>query len=68
MSDEFIGKLDAWAEANGVKGRSEALRRLVALGLKAKRMRLALIAILLGHGRYCCLLAKPESDFACLCF
>jgi len=32
-----MGKVDAWAKANGVKGRSEAIRLLVELGLKAKK-------------------------------
>ena len=36
LSDEFMGNLDAWADANGVT-RSEAIRRLVELGLKAKK-------------------------------
>ena len=31
-----MGAVDTWAEANGVKGRSEAIRQLVELGLKAK--------------------------------
>jgi hypothetical protein len=36
LSDEFMANLDAWATANGVT-RSEAIRRLVEIGLKAKR-------------------------------
>jgi len=32
---DLIEQIDAWAKAEGV-GRSEALRRLVGLGLKAK--------------------------------
>jgi hypothetical protein len=36
LSDEFVAKVDAWAEANKVS-RSEAIRRLVELGLKAKK-------------------------------
>ena len=36
LSDEFMANLDAWAVANDVT-RSEAIRRLVELGLKAKR-------------------------------
>jgi predicted DNA-binding protein len=35
LSDEFMADLEAWAEANGVT-RSEAIRRLVEIGLKAK--------------------------------
>jgi hypothetical protein len=35
LSDEFMTKLEAWATANGVT-RSEAIRRLVEIGLKAK--------------------------------
>jgi hypothetical protein len=35
LSDEFMANLEAWAVANDV-GRSEAIRRLVELGLKAK--------------------------------
>ena len=33
LSDEFIAKVERWAESNNV-GRSEAIRRLVELGLK----------------------------------
>jgi metal-responsive CopG/Arc/MetJ family transcriptional regulator len=36
LSDEFIAKVDAWAQAHGT-GRSEAIRRLVETGLKAKK-------------------------------
>ena len=38
LSDEFIAKVDTWAasQADG-PGRSEAIRRLVELGLKAKK-------------------------------
>jgi hypothetical protein len=37
LSDEFIAKLDTWAaEQDDEPGRSEAIRRLVELGLKAK--------------------------------
>ena len=38
LSDEFIAKVDTWAasQTDG-PGRSEAIRRLVELGLKAKR-------------------------------
>lgn len=36
LSDEFIAKVDAWAQAHGT-GRSEAIRRLVEMGLKAKK-------------------------------
>jgi len=35
LSDEFMADLEAWAQANGVT-RSEAIRRLVEIGLKAK--------------------------------
>jgi hypothetical protein len=35
LSDEFVATIDAWAEAQGAT-RSEAIRRLVELGLKAK--------------------------------
>jgi hypothetical protein len=38
LSDEFIAKLDTWAaEQDDGPGRSEAIRRLVELGLKAKK-------------------------------
>jgi hypothetical protein len=38
LSDEFITALDAWAaQQPDEPGRSEAIRRLVELGLKAKR-------------------------------
>jgi metal-responsive CopG/Arc/MetJ family transcriptional regulator len=36
MPSGLISEVDAWSEANGT-GRSEAIRRLVELGLKAKR-------------------------------
>jgi hypothetical protein len=37
LTDEFIAKVDAWAEHQADEpGRSEAIRRLVELGLKAK--------------------------------
>ena len=36
LSDEFMTNVDAWAAANDVS-RSEAIRRLVELGLKAKK-------------------------------
>jgi hypothetical protein len=36
LSDEFIATVDAWAEKHEVT-RSEAIRRLVELGLKAKK-------------------------------
>jgi hypothetical protein len=37
LSDEFIAKVDAWAATQEDEpGRSEAIRRLVELGLKAK--------------------------------
>jgi len=38
LSDEFIAKVDVWAAQQGDKPvRSEAIRRLVELGLKAKK-------------------------------
>jgi hypothetical protein len=38
MSDEFIASVDAWiAEQADHPSRAEAIRRLVELGLKAKR-------------------------------
>jgi hypothetical protein len=38
LSDEFIVKIDTWAtQQDDMPGRSEAIRRLVELGLKAKR-------------------------------
>jgi hypothetical protein len=37
LTDEFIANVDAWAAAQDDQpGRSEAIRRLVELGLKAK--------------------------------
>jgi hypothetical protein len=37
LSDKFMGKVDAWAvQQADMPGRSEAIRRLVELGLKAK--------------------------------
>jgi metal-responsive CopG/Arc/MetJ family transcriptional regulator len=37
LSDEFIAKVDAWANRqDDTPSRSEAIRRLVELGLKAK--------------------------------
>jgi hypothetical protein len=37
LSDEFIEQIDAWAvKQDDVPGRSEAIRRLVEIGLKAK--------------------------------
>jgi hypothetical protein len=37
LSDEFLSKVDAWSsKQNDKPGRSEAIRRLVELGLKAK--------------------------------
>jgi hypothetical protein len=37
LSDEFIANVDAWAAAQKDQpGRSEAIRRLVEIGLKAK--------------------------------
>jgi hypothetical protein len=38
LTDEFIAKVDAWATSqDDDPGRSEAIRRLVDLGLKAKK-------------------------------
>ncbi len=38
LSDEFIAKVDAWAASQDDEpGRSEAIRRLVELGLKVKK-------------------------------
>jgi hypothetical protein len=38
LSDEFISTVDAWAaQQTDTPGRSEAIRRLVDLGLKAKK-------------------------------
>jgi hypothetical protein len=38
LSDEFIANVDAWAAAQEDEpGRSEAIRRLVELGLKSKK-------------------------------
>jgi hypothetical protein len=37
LSDEFIASVDAWAaQQDDAPGRSEAIRRLVELGLKVK--------------------------------
>jgi hypothetical protein len=37
LTDDFISKVDAWAaQQRDEPGRSEAIRRLVELGLKAK--------------------------------
>jgi hypothetical protein len=37
LSDEFLAKVDAWAnQQDDDPGRSEAIRRLVELGLKAR--------------------------------
>jgi metal-responsive CopG/Arc/MetJ family transcriptional regulator len=35
MSDELMGRIERWAEENSAT-RSEAIRRLVEIGLKAK--------------------------------
>jgi hypothetical protein len=41
LTDEFIAKLDAWAAAQADEpGRSEAIRRLVEIGLKAPKVKL----------------------------
>jgi len=38
LSDEFIASVDAWAASqDDAPTRSEAIRRLVELGLKAKK-------------------------------
>jgi hypothetical protein len=38
LSDQFIAMVDAWAASQDDEpGRSEAIRRLVELGLKAKK-------------------------------
>jgi hypothetical protein len=38
LSDEFIANVDAWAASQDDQpGRSEAIRRLVEIGLKAKK-------------------------------
>jgi hypothetical protein len=38
LSDEFIANVDAWAASQTDQpGRSEAIRRLVELGLKVKK-------------------------------
>jgi hypothetical protein len=38
LSDEFIANVDAWSARQGDEpGRSEAIRRLVELGLKVKK-------------------------------
>jgi hypothetical protein len=38
LSDEFIAKVDQWAaKQDDAPGRSEAIRRLVEIGLKVKR-------------------------------
>lgn len=38
LSDEFMGKVDAWAaRQDDAPGRSEAIRRLVEIGLNTKR-------------------------------
>jgi Arc/MetJ-type ribon-helix-helix transcriptional regulator len=38
LSDEFIANVDAWAASQGdAPTRSDAIRRLVELGLKAKK-------------------------------
>jgi hypothetical protein len=37
LSDEFLAKVDVWAaKQDDLLGRSEAIRRLVEIGLKAK--------------------------------
>jgi hypothetical protein len=37
LSDDFLAKVDAWsAKQDDEPGRSEAIRRLVEIGLKAK--------------------------------
>jgi hypothetical protein len=42
LSDEFLSKVDAWSsKQNDEPGRSEAIRRLVELGLTVKRTKSA---------------------------
>ena len=36
IGDDLINQIMEWASANGMLSRSEAIRRLVELGLKAK--------------------------------
>jgi metal-responsive CopG/Arc/MetJ family transcriptional regulator len=36
LSDQLVGQIDAWAKAEKLS-RSEAIRRLVELGLKGQR-------------------------------
>jgi hypothetical protein len=36
LSDELLGAVDAWAKSHDM-GRSEAFRRLLEIGLKAKK-------------------------------
>jgi metal-responsive CopG/Arc/MetJ family transcriptional regulator len=36
MPQEIIDAMEQWASSNGAESRSEAIRRLVELGLKAK--------------------------------
>jgi hypothetical protein len=38
LSDDLVARVDRWASGEGIK-RSEAIRRLVELGLKAKAKR-----------------------------
>jgi Arc/MetJ-type ribon-helix-helix transcriptional regulator len=37
LAENLITEIDAWAADNDLPSRSEAIRRLVELGLKAKR-------------------------------
>ncbi|KAA0072506.1 hypothetical protein CIW50_24670 [Tardiphaga sp. P9-11] len=40
LSDNFVAQIDAWSDQQEDKpGRSEAIRRLVELGIKANRKR-----------------------------
>jgi metal-responsive CopG/Arc/MetJ family transcriptional regulator len=39
MPEDVLAKVDGWAQTNVVETRSEAIRRLVELGLKNSRKR-----------------------------
>ncbi|WJR78768.1 ribbon-helix-helix domain-containing protein [Bradyrhizobium sp. NP1] len=39
LPEDLTGKIDAWATKNEVSSRSEAIRRLVELGLKTSEAR-----------------------------
>jgi len=36
LPDDLANAIDGWAQANDAAGRSEAIRRLIEIGLKAK--------------------------------